>query len=233
MRERPILMSGPLVRAVLDGRKIQTRRLIQSPAKNMQRAGMKVIQHREPGDPWYRDHVWSMRGKTGVWGDYTHDEFLAKCPHGQVGDRLWVREAWQAYHQTSVECDEWEICEGPPSRLREEYSAVIEYRATSQSLGFWRPSIHMPRWASRLSLVITDVRVERLQSISEEDAKAEGVEPVGDRWRDYMPEREAPTRTYATARESFLSLWESVYGTASLVANPWVWCVSFEREVTP
>jgi len=245
MRERPILMSGPLVRAVLEGRKFQTRRPItpQPPTPERFRGsdfglsravadGVKMYSQND----WERlpKHPtdWDLVGSVGVAKDAGFP-LRYRCPHGQVGDRLWVREAWQAYHQTCVESDEWEVCEGAPSVLRENYAPHIEYRATSKSMGPWRPSIHMPRWASRLSLVITDVRVERLQAISEEDARAEGVERIGDRWRDYMPEREAPTRTCATARESFCSLWESIYGTASLAANPWVWAISFEREVTP
>jgi len=245
MRERPILMSGPLVRAVLDGRKTQTRRLIQSPAKNMQHAGMQVIKRREPGDPWYGDAVWSMRNGMGVWGDYTHDEFLAKCPHGQVGDRLWVRETWQAWSRTGVEYDEWEICEGAPSAMHERYGPPhIDYQANfvrrcgawerDDRPGYathpdrWRPSLHMPRWASRLSLVITDVRVERLQDISEEDAREEGCFPPPAGTDDDGCHYDA-----GTFRCGFRAAWQGIYGVDAWDRNPWVWAISFKREVTP
>ena len=98
----------------------------------------------------------------------------------------------------------------------------------------WRPSIHMPRWASRITLEITDIRVERLQEISEDDAKAEGVEPwvIGDGWREYglPPDVEAAgTHPLRSARDSFASLWESINGPGSWKANPWVWVIEFRR----
>src|ERR1043165_10305122 len=98
MKERPILFSGPMVRAILEGRKTQTRRIVRSPAKNMQREGMEVIKYRPPGDSWYGDYVWSMRDRSGVWGDYKHEQFLRFCPYGVPGDRLWVRETWAVVH---------------------------------------------------------------------------------------------------------------------------------------
>ena len=225
MRERPILMSGPLVRAVLDGRKIQTRRVVKGgPWERVFRDAMTD----HTGDP---DYLCLREGGTGT---------VVRSPYGQVGDRLWVRETWAPLGDVLTEVM------GRPRVYRADADLVRDdsgdrdgwwcgdvFIEGARQPWRWTPSIHMPRWASRLSLVITDVRVERLQDISEVDAIAEGVEPVGDRWRDYMPEREAPRLTYATARNSFFSLWESAYGPPSLVSNPWVWCISFEREVTP
>lgn len=223
MRERPCLMKGPLVRQTLADIKTQTRRIIQSPAKNMQRAGMKVIQHRPPGDPWYRDHVWSMRDSMGVWGDYTHEQFLAFCPYGAPGDRLWVRET-HAFCPRSPLAKTWSHT---PEEARVIYGADGE-RRLSGPLGpwkvKWRPSIHMPRWASRLTLEVTEVRVERLQDISEEDARAEGVEPIAI-LRDYAA-GPLPVISY---RKGFEVLWEQINGPASWDANPWVWVVGFKR----
>ncbi|WP_425028519.1 hypothetical protein [Pantoea brenneri] len=231
MRERPIIFNADMVRAVLDGRKTQTRRIIQSPAKNMQASGQKVIDYREPGDKWYGEHVFSMRNHSGTWCDYTKEQFLAKCPFGALGDRLWVRESfyehgyWQGggydpedsyfvsdkqvlYPADGIKC--------PSERKRED---------------FWRsrPSIHMPRWASRITLEITGVRVERLRDISEKDAAAEGVPLAGDLLPDYPGTYLTSKGDFATAKVAFQRLWESIYGAGSWQANPWVWVVEFKR----
>lgn len=235
MRERPILFSGAMVRAILDGRKTQTRRVIQSPARNMQRAGMKVIQQREPGDPWYRDHVWSMRGKSGVWGDYTHARFLELCPYGQVGDRLWVRETWAPLGDVLTEVmGRSRLYRADADLVKDDSGERTGWWCGDMFLEGaarpwrWRPSIHMPRWASRLSLVITDIRAERLQDISEEGAKAEGCEPDRGSIVDWGHGESMPVY-----RAGFARLWDGLNGSrpgCSWDANPWVWCVSFERE---
>lgn len=93
----------------------------------------------------------------------------------------------------------------------------------------WRPSIHMPRWASRILLEITDVRVERLNAISEKDATAEGVQPAGSLLPDYPGTFLTPKGDFATAKVAFQRLWESIYGEEGWKANPWVWVISFER----
>ncbi|WP_312582428.1 hypothetical protein [Atlantibacter hermannii] len=204
MKERGMIFNGEMVRAILDGRKTQTRRIIQSPAKNMQASGKKVIEYRDPGDKWYGEHVYSMRNQSGTWCDYTRDQFLAKCPFGAVGDRIWVRETWT--HE-SIDA--------------ESGSYSPDYRATANGQPLdcrWIPSIHMPRWASRITLEITDVRVERLASISQEDAAKEGYpanpEPYGgsmDKWL------------------WFRQLWDSIYPEQSFSHNPWVWVIEFKR----
>jgi hypothetical protein len=132
------------------------------------------------GQDW---HWWTADNRLG--------SKVARCPYGQPGDRLWVREAW-AY-------------------VDDEVDGRLEYRATCELAGVkWLPSIHMPRWASRITLEITAVRVERLQDISEDGAKAEGV-----------PDRNA-----------YHKLWEQINGAGSAVADPWVWVVEFAL-VTP
>ncbi len=235
MRERPIPFSAPLVRAILEGRKTQTRRIVQSPAKNMQRAGTTVIKHRPPGDPWYRDHVWSMRNRMGVWGDYTEADFRALCPYGQPGDRLWVREAWQ------------EICEAgdgechclPPAD-EPEPNHRIALRA-DEGWGWvetWRPSIHMPRWASRLTLEVTGVRAERLQAISQEDARAEGVVPLTPPHGSIAPDQKLSSGERfgdAPHRCAFACLWDEINADRGCGwdINPWVWVVEFRRIEQP
>lgn len=212
MKERPILLNAEMVRAVLNGSKTQTRRIIQSAAKNMQSRGHEVISHRAPGDKWYGDYVYSMRNRSGVWQDFTNEQFLAKCPFGVVGDRLWVREAFAAFDA------DW-CFPGRPHDLKDGPWPNIIYPADGGKeppKGTCRPSIHMPRWASRITLEITGVRVERLADISEEDAKAEG----------------APAECCVIGDKHFLgfrSLWRSIYGADSWQANPWVWVIEFKR----
>lgn len=177
MKERPILFNGPMVRALLDGSKTQTRRVSKADPDQCEDIGI-----------FYAENP---------------------CPYGRPGDRLWVRESYQRHT-------------GPYGE-----SFIYAYRATDDDrLGPWRPSIHMPREACRITLELTGVRVERLQDISEADARSEGLtdggclncgnpEPCG---------CDCPT---PSARDSFVQLWESTGGDWH--ANPWVWVVEFRR----
>lgn len=236
MRERPIIFNAEMVRAVLDGRKTQTRRIIQSPAKNMQASGQKVIDYREPGDKWYGEHVFSMRNHSGTWCDYTKEQFLAKCPFGAVGDRLWVRETWMpdAPRDGTWADVEFYGCKGSPlsmipERFRKPEHCIHRASWDGSEMVGWTPSIHMPRWASRITLEITGVRVERSQDITEQDAAAEGVPPAGDLLPDYPDTYLTPKGDFATAKVAFQRLWESIYGEESWQANPWVWVIEFKR----
>jgi len=213
IKERGIIFNGEMVRAILDGRKTQTRR---------------VIKNQREGDCWSVKPA-IERSHSG----HTHDWWLPKgtlpysalpsCPFGQVGDRLWVREAWQAIHDSVDEfgCVEERTYAPSIPKVRDDYwRAVYAECFGNESIedrGFpWRPSIHMPRWASRITLEITDIRVERLQDISEEDAKSEG----------------APTECCVIGDKHFLgfrSLWKSIYGQDSWQSNPFVWVVKFKR----
>ena len=188
MKERPILFSGPMVRAILDGKKTMTRRVMKLP-----------ISHND---------IESVSDITGGWwcGFNSNDtSYLLTCPYGQPGDRLWVRETWRS---TRVD----------------KTPAPCIYRADGGKTPYgkpWIPSIHMPRWASRITLEITGVWVERVQEISEENAKAEGVTPsiVGQ------------DLDHLRYRAGFQSLWDSInakrgYGWD---ANPWVWVLTFRR----
>ena len=195
MTERPILFSAPMVRAILAGTKTQTRRVAKHPlAQNLS----YIV---DIGKGWFGDE---------------EGEVQIRCPYGQPGDRLWVREKWQA---VSGNDRARHIMTHPrPDRGWLEYAATP--RADEPAYK-WRPSIHMPRWASRITLEVTGVRVERLQDISEADAMAEGVhysllekiQAGQDRW----------------ARHAYKKLWETINGSDSWDLNPWVWVVEFKR----
>ena len=195
MKTRPILFSAPMVRALLNGTKTQTRRV----AKLTDAA-----------------HVKEPRGHRR-WHPADPDASMA-CPYGQPGDRLWVREAWKA-HTTFGNLPPRDI---PQTHVW--YMADEGYKAESRH----RNGMFMPRWASRLLLEITAVRVERLQDISGADAQAEGIVPDGDGgWHL------ADTRHYmGDPISSYASLWEYINGADSWDANPWVWVIEF-KKVTP
>lgn len=210
MKERPILFSAPMVRALLAGTKTQTRRVVKMKPHHQ-------IEERDDGTPW----PWMHDGERNA------DSWLA-CPYGQPGDRLWVRETWQGPLLQEFEIDanpDWHYA----SHLHQyqnpehcEYAAdggpKPEYTDADDVMRQgWRPSIHMPRWASRITLEITSVRVERLQDISEADAIAEGV-------RNSL---HLPGGRFA--RENFAHLWWTINGDGSWESNPWVWVIEFKR----
>ncbi|WP_313112595.1 hypothetical protein [Pseudescherichia sp.] len=229
MTERGMIFNAEMVRALLDGRKTQTRRIIQSAAKNMQARGHEVISHREPGDRWYGDHVYSMRDRSGVWQDFTNEEFLAKCPFGVVGDRIWVREAFRVMGcATDVARLMYKASER--NSFTESTCTVPVASCTKQPSHKWTPSIHMPRWASRLTLEITNVGVQRLQSISQNDAAREGLVrlPASGRYCINQGDQYFGGASH-DAREVFSWLWSSIYGDDSWQANPWVWVIEFRR----
>lgn len=136
------------------------------------------------------------------------------CPYGLIGDRLWVKETFRPQDGMTTYC---------------QHQDEIEYRADGDRPKeptdcHWKPSIFMPRWASRITLEITGVRVERLNEISEEDAIAEGVEPLSHGFKNYL----GADLQCGDARMSYMSLWESINGAGSWAKNPWVWCISFQ-----
>ena len=236
MRERPILFSAPMVRALLDGSKTQTRRIVkpQPPEDESIRAGFyhptDVDRHgnAEPGDE--------------TFGAYTSDgEWAMKCTYGQPGDRLWVRESFNPWRfpgtgnvQIEYAADGAKEVRAVPSGkgylLPDDDEVLVGNQNPPRFIrGKGRPSIHMPRWASRILLEIVSVRVERLNDISETDARAEGIEQDTDGWRDYlMPSTQSCTGPIG----SYRTLWESINGAGAWDANPWVWHVEF-RRVTP
>jgi hypothetical protein len=218
VKERPILFSSLMIRALLAGTKTQTRRLVK-PQPSGDAVEAAII------DGGAGDGVWcwlagaDMNDVSGVLGEF-------RCPYGVPGDRLWVRETWRA----SLAFDLTKPSEIPSS-------FPIGYEAGGGNLptfneGKLRPGMFMPRWASRITLEITDARVQPVQEISEADAIAEGVEPVGDRWRDY----DAAPRPdgFADPRKSFRALWQSINAKrAPWASNPWVWVLTFARVMQP
>ncbi|MFU0588846.1 hypothetical protein ACMZ5Z_16775 [Klebsiella pneumoniae] len=210
MKERGMIFNGEMVRALLDDRKTQTRRPIK-----WKQTRFTEIGEREDGSKW----PWSEDAEHAC-------DFWHPCPFGAVGDRIWVRETWNKY--------------GGLLTYRADHDWIDDMRKETVCTAKWVPSIHMPRWASRILLEITDLRVERLNAISPEDAESEGLErtnftgfgdepglpsypepdvyfdPLKKQWKEYPP-------------EAFAGLWESIYGEGSWQANPWVWVIEFKR----
>jgi hypothetical protein len=199
-KQRPILFSTPMVQAILEGRKTQTRRVIKpQPAVGEARYDgtsdldmdgklYHFLEHIEQGQPLERYYN------------------LGQCPYGQPGDMLWVRETWA-------------LLSDEPLPTQYLYKASDKPTPGTR----WKPSIHMPKEACRLFLRITNVRVERLQKISRQDAAAEGVciENPLQRFPGYQ--------THRWPEENFQKLWESISGEQSWLDNPWVWVVEFEK----
>ncbi len=219
--ERGILFSAPMVRAILAGKKTQTRRVVNpQPAAlcrfEMNGAGTHAL---HLGPPLTLDGP----AFCCVPVKATSADHRLACPYGVPGDRLWVRETWQAWRQVNVEYDEWEV-ETDVELMR---NATLEYRATSDSLGPWRPCLFMPRWASRITLEIAEVRVHRLHDISEDDARSEGV-LVSD--AATAKQDTVDTHGMTPYRAAFASLWDSINGKAApWSSNPWVWAITFRR----
>lgn len=215
VKHRPILFSGEMVRAILEGRKTQTRRVVKFPKRAIEELGDEEITLTRMQDG-YKD------GTRPVWGcDDEPNWFSTSCPYGKPGDVLWVREACAHTNQLNIH----------PSD--ENYGVV--YKADGEPWedyeGWrWRPSIHMPKAVCRLFLKIKSVRVERLQDITEADAVAEGVEKTLDGYKNYCWRgSNAEFMSHTSAERSFYSLWIKINGPESLNANPWVWVVEFEK----
>lgn len=240
MKERPILFSGPMVNAILAGRKTQTRRIVKP----------------QPVDCGDIKHLVDEYFSRQVTGDGMREDF--KCPYGKIGDRIWVRETWRPSRQPQ---------NGGLSVMGIKFAAddsiIPDQRAdklwTMARANSWRPSIHMPRWASRIALEITGVRVERLNDITESDSEAEGVSPHVEQkwWQGYYkndplchtclpakPDGSAPdslievkpyrdlSHMNRTAKREYELLWNRINGPDSWQQNPWVWVIEFKR-ITP
>lgn len=204
MKERPILFSAAMVRALLDGRKMQTRRVIVVDRVFSVLRPFYDGRFDDRGNFHYRVRQ-NMDGMIGLRDPHIAEQW---CPHGQPGDRLWVREAWR----TVAEADSL-----PPRSLNVAHRIWREVDAPHQpGFGKYRPPMFMPRWVSRVLLEITNVRVERLQDISNDDALAEGINrPIDARY---------PV-------DEFRALWDSINAARGFGwdVNPWVWVVEFRR----
>jgi len=201
MKERPILFSGPMVRAILEGRKTQTRRVVNLPC-NVEHAEAELTRMQ----PGYED------GTRPIFGiDDEPNAFSVKCPYGAPGDRLWVKETFRIF-DSSEECACYDDCKCAL------FNGKPIYKADGNLESKWRPSIFMRRELSRITLEIEAVRVERLQEISDEDARAEGCEESIDSSGDWI-----------SMSDVYADLWTSINGAGSWDANPWVWVIQFRR----
>lgn len=195
MKERGMIFNGEMVRAILDGRKTQTRR---------------IMKNQPAGD--YPDTPALIRSAGGGFQWYGHygESSIFNCPFGAVGDRIWVRETWA---EAGAGAPDLKLYRADyPEHVPTHYENVPPADEIR-----WTPSIHMPRWASRLTLEITGVRVERLRDLSEDDAKSEGITPPSG---GVLPGWEY--------RINFRELWMSIYGSDNWEANPWVWVIEFK-----
>ncbi|EMM5577246.1 hypothetical protein RJO02_000868 [Enterobacter hormaechei] len=183
-------------------RKTQTRRPLK-----WKQTRFTEIGEREDGSKW----PWSE--------DAEHVcDFWHPCPFGAVGDRIWVRETWAEAGAGAPDLKLYRA--NYPEHVPTHYENVPPASDIR-----WTPSIHMPRWASRITLEITGVRIERLNSISQEDAQAEGMELTG--WRPTYSDPDSGGEVW-TPYDNFAQLWESIYGEESWKANPWVWVIEFK-----
>lgn len=209
IKERPILFSAPMVRAILEGRKTVTRREVKK------RAALDCLA------AGFEPAFLALPGNADL------------CPYRKPGDRLWVRETWY--------CDHFEVMRGPylkPDDLDIAEAlddGTLVYAADGltpyeSDQPIWKPSIHMPRWASRILLEITDLRVERLQEINPVQVTAEGVATRGEAMWGSRWWIDAPDQAIEDARNDFADLWTSTGGDWEV--NPWVWVVEF-KQVTP
>ena len=206
MKERPVNMREHEVIAILEGRKTQLRRVVF----NKYTTNYYSIEERDDGTLW-------------PWRE-TEDaqDYWYPCPYGQTGDRMWVRETFAIVPLTAYASSDGVQQTLRPDDPYDHDAAIYREGWTRSKAGIkWRPSIHMPRWASRITLEVTDVRVERLQDISITDAAAEGVVECNANLRGLDPCME-----WCYAYED---LWTSIHGAGSWDANPWVWVVEFKR----
>lgn len=211
MKEHPILFNTEMVRAILDGRKTQTRRIIKPQPLFLCES-----------TPVYYDDKLVECPDCGDKHDTDHHQHEIKYPY-QIGDRLWVRETW--FPTTSYKTAK-DALDDTNGERKAAYKA--DYYSDFKLVDGWKPSIHMPRWASRITLEITDIRVERVQDISEADAQAEGVKPA--------PQvSQCSDGTFIQCSEKayrggFYKLWGELYGWHDWWdINPWVWVIEFKR----
>jgi hypothetical protein len=227
VKERPIIFSAPMVRAILDGRKTQTRRIVKPQPEPKEH---------EPGKHWWRSAAAQMM--VDVEGFLIGDDETVPgcfCPYGNIGDRLWVRETVcildRDHWWDSTEPKDHLYSLNTPRRNGCAYRSETDSDGESIRKGYgykWTPAIHMPRWASRLTLELTEVRVQRVQDIGHDGRRAAGVMAEG-----ITPEQIAIEQKWFHPDDApaiaFSRLWESVNGKGSWSRNDWVWAITFRR----
>lgn len=211
MKERPILFSTPMVQAILAGSKTQTRRICK---------------------PANTESLSFVVSDNGHFGDEEGDVSFT-CPYGKPGERLWVRETWRVNSKaTDLACVVYRASENDSWTNFHKYFPVALAKDQKAMPAGWKPSIFMPRWASRILLEITDIRVERLNDISEEDAKNEGLikNSLFGEWGGVVKHPTVPDhfRWFRSPINAFKNLWESINGEESWDKTPWVWVVEFK-----
>jgi hypothetical protein len=246
MKERGILFSDDMVRAILDDRKTQTRRIAKLPPWT---AWASV----DPGGTIFGPGPYLKAHRGEPVPDDVGAMERVHCPYGTVGDRLWVRETFQffyapgsggAFPATCMKDANAIRYRATPDRVVAYPTSVKAWEDTPnpKSEHGWRPSIFMPRWASRITVEIAEVRVQRLGDISEEDAKAEGLGVItkdGRLWKYGIPDRDGLPGTDDDGwpwhewdkdpRVAYLRLWDKINGAGAAAANPWVWAITFKR----
>lgn len=221
MRETPLLMTAPMVRATLADLKTNTRRVVK-PQPEVNKHG-------------YLGGEWLSRPLGGLALPELQD-ITIHCPHGQPGDRIWIKETFFAWGYWARKAGgSWEFVDLTLETERTyRYAAddeITTIKREADTVRWWRrPAIFMPRAASRITLAIRSVRVERVQTISEADAMAEGIERYSGpmRWVRYLDAMTGKAE-HSTARNAFFALWAAIYGAPSLEADPYVWAIAFER----
>ncbi|EOY3723703.1 hypothetical protein ACP4JD_004999 [Klebsiella michiganensis] len=206
MKERGMIFNAEMVRAILDGRKTQTRRPVKFPVhdKNL---GCELAGN-------------ELAGELSA-GNYLNSAF------GKPGDRIWVRETFRVHSRATDVATLVYKASVRNSWTEQTHRVPVSVCNKPATPEKWTPSLHMPRWASRILLEITGVRVERLNAISEENAASEGVAQFrGGFWKHYQP---GWTQHQLSARGSFVTLWKSIYDEESWQSNPWVWVIEFKR----
>ncbi|ECG7132949.1 hypothetical protein E6W93_08665 [Salmonella enterica subsp. enterica serovar Uppsala] len=209
MKEHGMIFNAEMVRAILEGRKTQTRRPVKPQPELTERSGFS----------WNGVVFGSGSDDRETNRNFAH----VKCPFGKPGDRIWVRETWAEAGASAPDLKLYRA--NYPAHVPTHYENVPPAEDVR-----WTPSIHMPRWASRITLEIIDVRVERLHSISERDALREGLFqlPASGRYC-LQPGMQYFGMASHNAKEVYSWLWASIYGEESWAANPWVWVIEFKR----
>jgi hypothetical protein len=221
VKERPIIFSADMVRAILDGRKTQTRRVVKPQPDHCHR---DIVGRPEPWDKKDWERLLPQLGEKEI-----------RCPYGQPGDMLWVREMFhhdqehnRVFYRADMDTD------GTVPYLVDG-SGGLGGGVGNARIDRWKSPRYMPRWASRLTLKLTDVRVERLQDIGEEDARTEGVDWASPEFIDDPPDEDPrevgyPSAGASFARDNFRRLWDTLHRKEHhWEDNPWVWALTFDR----